>query len=109
MRAVVAERPAEEFAVAHRCNVIRNESIADLVALVRCGPKFMARWIPRKSVRTADAGSKDARQPVCQIDFQDRGAILFGVESVLAYIAVRADGGVQLFAVRTRDDVFRPV
>jgi hypothetical protein len=103
----IAVRPAVEATILHRCQIIRNQVAAELVALVDDRPELAAH--PRHSVGVAQAGRVEALLARVEVNLPDGGATLLLVDAVLGGIAVRAHGGIEPLAVRTGDDVLGPV
>src|SRR5881394_2536045 len=46
MIAVIAPRPAVEAAILYRGHVIRDQVVADLIALIDRNPELLAPWVP---------------------------------------------------------------
>ena len=109
MLAVIAVGPAIEAAVLDGGHVVGNEVAADLVALVDDDPKLAALRVPGQAVRVAQARCEKARLLCCEIDLKHGCAVLFLLHAVFADIAVGADCGVELGAVRAGDDVLGPM
>src|SRR6202008_4710091 len=107
--AVVAVRESEEFAVAERGHVVGHEIVAELVPLVDRDPQLAAVRLPGHADRIADAGREYACLAGLRIDLENAGAVLLGVDAILAGIAVRADTDEQVLAVTAGDNVLGPV
>ncbi|MNC41761.1 hypothetical protein D3C75_905390 [compost metagenome] len=107
--AVVAVGPTIETAVLHGSDVVRYQIATDLVTLVDCRPQRAAVWLPGQAVRVAQAGGEQAVLAAGGVHFPDRGAPLFLVHTVFAYVAVGADRHEKFLAIGAGDDVLGPV
>src|SRR5262249_47478925 len=107
--AVIAVRPTVEGAVDDRSDVVGNEVVAQLVALIHGRPQLTALWIPVQSVRVAQARGEHARIAARGIDLENGGATLFILHAVLSRVAVGADSRIDARAIGARDDVLGPV
>ncbi len=109
MLAVVAVRPAVKRAVFYRSQVVGHQIAANLVALIDHRPQGACAGRPTQAVRVAQARRKDAVSARDAVDLPDRGAAGFRFHAAFADVAVGAHRDIQLAAVRTCNDVFRPV
>src|ERR1700676_5609477 len=57
----------------------------------------------------ANAAGEDTMRAGCPVDLPDRGAFVFGADSVFADVAVRSDADIELGAVRTGQQGLCPV
>ena len=88
MLAVIAIGPTVEASVPHRGQIIRNQVGPDLVALVGDGPEFAGLGLPLQPGGIAHAAGEDAMRAGRAVDLPDRGAFIFGANSVFADVAV---------------------
>ena len=105
---IVAVGPTVESTTPHRRDVVRHEIASKLVALVHRHPQLAVR-LPRQADRISQTRGEDAMTAGYGIDFPNGRASFLLADSVLAGIAVGADGDVQLRSVGARDDVLRPM
>ncbi len=107
--AEIAVGPAVEATVLHRRHVIRDEIGTELVALVHHRPQRAGLRLEAEPVRIAQAACEDAPAPAGAVDLEDRGAVVLGLHAFLGDVAVGADAGIELRAVRTGDQALGPV
>src|SRR5260370_41996270 len=86
--AIIAIGPTIEASVPHRGQIIRNQILPDLVALVGDGPKLAGLWLPLQPGGIANSTGEDAVRARCPIDLPDRGSLVFGPGSGFADVAV---------------------
>src|SRR4051812_25624282 len=109
MLAVVAEGPAVKGTVLYRGHIVRHQVATDFVAFVDRGPKRPGHRFPSETDRVAQPGGENPMLPGARIDLPDGGAARLGFHAVVADVAVRTDRHVKVLAIRTRDDILRPV
>ena len=109
MLAVIAVGPAVEASVAHRRQIIRNQVGPDLIAFVGDGPELAGLRLPLQAGRIAHAAGEDAMRARRNVDLPDRGPLIFGSDSVFAYVAVGSDSDIELGAIRTGQQRLGPV
>ena len=107
--AKVAVGPAVEGAFLHGREVVGHQVVAQLVALVHHRPQGAGAGLPVHAVGVAQAVGKQPLVAAGAVDFPDGGAPLFGGHAVFSNVAVRADGGIELLAVRAGNQVLGPV
>src|SRR5437868_6206767 len=105
----IAIGPAVEAAVANRGQIVRRRLVAEAVALVDDGPEYGGRWLPCEPHGVTQAAGEDTALAASQIELIDCGAALLDLHAVLGDVAERADAGIELFAVRARQQAPRPV
>jgi hypothetical protein len=108
VRAVVAPRPAVEAAVADRREIVGNEIIAQLVALVDDRPQRAALRLPGESVRVAQAVAK-RRLPGFSRSTSQIAARPSSICMPFSRRCCSSRRHVELAAVAARDQVLRPV
>jgi hypothetical protein len=73
MLPVIAVRPAIKAALADRGQIVGDEIVAELVALVDYGPEDVAAGVEGEAVGIAQAAGEDAGRARLGVDLQDRG------------------------------------
>jgi hypothetical protein len=76
--AEVIPRPAVKAVFTHARDVIRDQILAELVALVDGAPDFVGLGMHRQARAIAQAGGKDSSILSIGIEDEDGGARLFG-------------------------------
>ena len=109
MLSKIAVRPAVKSAVSHRGKVVRNQVVADFVALVHDRPQCPAGGFPRKAIGIAQTRGIEALCAGVQINLPDGGASGFNCHPPLRNIAVGANRDIQKFAIGAGNQVFRPM
>ena len=107
--AEVAVGPAVEAALPYRGQVVRDQVVADLVALVDDGPQLAGDRFPLQAGRVAQAGGVDAAAAAGDVHLENRRATVFDRRAVLGDVAVRTDAHVELAPVGTGEQRLGPV
>ena len=109
MLAVVAVGPAVKRAVFDGCQVVGHQVAADFISLIHHRPQRAGLGRPAHAVGVAQAAGKNAVRAALGVNFPDGGTASLGRHAVFRHVAVGADRDIELAAIRTGNDVFRPV
>ena len=106
----VVPGPAEEAALLDAGDVVGDEVVAEVVALVGGAPELAGDGVDGLADAVADAGGVDLDELALGREFEDVGAVeLAGVGVGVVDVGAGADGDEHVLAVLGEDDVAGPV
>ena len=102
--------PAVEAALLDRGDVVGDQVVAEVVALVGGAPELAGGGVDGFADAVADAVGVDLDELALGSELEDVGAVeLAGVGVGVVHVGAGADGDEHVFAVLGEDDVARPV